>query len=61
MSSLFRGGEGVNRYDKSTFKLAVKVVSDRRGPDLSFDTPRPKFDLILWSGWVNLSHKLDHD
>ena len=47
--------------NKSMSKLAVKVMSDRGGPDLSFDTPRPKFDLILWPGWVNLSHKLDHD
>ena len=47
--------------NKSMFKLSVKVISDRRGPDLSFDIPRPKFDLIIWSGWVKPSHKLDHD
>ena len=42
-------------------KLAVKVMRDRNTPDLSFDTPRPKFDLILWPGWVNPSHKFDDD
>ena len=47
--------------NKSMSKLAVKVMSDRGGPDLSFDTPRPKFDFILWPGWVNPIHKLDHD
>ena len=47
--------------NKSMFKLSVKVMSDRRGPDLSFDTPRPIFDFILWPGWANPIHKLDHD
>ena len=36
--------------NKSLFKLAVKVMRDRGGPKLSFDTPRPKFDLVLWPG-----------
>ena len=47
--------------DKSMSKPAVKVMRDKGTLDLSFDTPRPKFDLILWPGFVNPSHKLDHD
>ena len=33
---------------KSMSKMAVKVFTDRRSPDLSFKTLRPKFDIILW-------------
>ena len=47
--------------NKSMSKLAVKVMRDKGTLDLSFDTPRPKFDLILWPGWVNPSHKFDHN
>ena len=42
-------------------KPTVKVMRDKGTLDLSFDTPRPKFDLILWPGWVNPSHKFDHN
>ena len=34
--------------NKSMSKLAVKFMRHRGTPDL-----RPKFDLILWPGWVN--------
>ena len=47
--------------NKSMSKLAVKVLREKGTLDLSFDTPRPKFDLILWPGWVNPSHKFDHN
>ena len=36
--------------NKSLSKLTVKLMRDRVGPDLSLDTPRPKFDSILWPG-----------
>ena len=47
--------------NKSMSKPTVKVMRDKGTLDLSFDTPRPKFDLILWPGWVNPSHKFDHN
>ena len=31
-------------------KQVVTVMTDRGEPDLSLDTPRPKFDLIFWPG-----------
>ena len=43
--------------NKSMSKLALKVMRDRGGPDLSFETLRPKFDLILWSGsWAKVTN-----
>ena len=47
--------------NKSMSKLDVKGMRDTDTLDLSCDTPRPKFDLILWPGWVNPSHKFDHN
>ena len=47
--------------NKNMSKLAVKVMRDRGTLDLSFDNPRPKFDLILWPGQVNPCHKFDHN
>ena len=47
--------------NKSIFKFVLNFMRDTGGPDLSFDTPRPKFDFILWPGWANPIHKLDHD
>ena len=47
--------------NKSLSKLAVKVMRDRGGPYLSFDTQRSKFDLVLCPGWANPSHKFGHD
>ena len=41
--------------------MAVKLMRDRGGQYLSFDTPRPKFDLVLWPGWVIPRHKFDHN
>ena len=46
--------------NKSMFKPAVKVMRDRGTLDLSFDAQRSKFEIILWPGWVNPSHKFDH-
>ena len=43
--------------NKSMYKLALTVMRDRGGPDLSFETLRPKFDLILWSGsWAKFTN-----
>ena len=36
--------------NKSMSKLVLKVMIDRGSPYLSFDTLRPKFDLIFWPG-----------
>ena len=36
--------------NKSMSKLVLKVMIDRGNPYLSFDTLRPKFDLIFWPG-----------
>ena len=51
----------IKKFDnKSLCKLDIKLMRDREGSHLSFDTLRSKFDLILWPAWANLSNKFDH-